>query len=187
MRKRSSNKILSKSFLVALLLTFALSLGVSYFFMKGKFEFDTSFMEELASKPVKTKNTEQKEVARRLYETGTSSLPSGGDPNLERKNSLAAAEDLIKKRMDAYGASLLDLYMDNEGVLYVDIGDELKKKFRGDASEELNIVAGLFRDIEAAVPGFTALKILINGHEADTIGGHIDISKPIGREIAEDI
>jgi hypothetical protein len=77
--------------------------------------------------------------------------------------------------------------MDKDGIIYIDFGDELKKNFRGDALEELNIIGGLYKGIKSAVPGFNALKILIEGRETESFGGHIDISRPIGEEIAESI
>ena len=42
----------------------------------------------------------------------------------------------------------------------------------------------LFNGIRTSVPGLTAMKILIEGKEVQNLGGHIDISKPIGEEIA---
>jgi hypothetical protein len=51
----------------------------------------------------------------------------------------------------------------------------------------LSIFAEMYKRIEPVVPGFTALKILVEGHEAETIGGHIDISRPLGKEIADSV
>ncbi|MBI5055155.1 MAG: hypothetical protein HZB61_00870 [Nitrospirae bacterium] len=166
-----------------LIIAFVISTGASYFFLKGKFTFDTSFVNELASRQAKTENKEQKEETRRLYDfkATTEGTETGKDA------ALASAEDAIKRYLKTYRASLQDLYMDKDGIVYIDLGNELKKDFKGDASEELNIIAGLYKCIEPVVPGLTAIKILIEGHEAETLGGHLDISKPIGKEIAENI
>jgi len=170
------NRTGNSTFIFALIVTFAVSLGASYFFMKGKFIFDSAFIDEIESRPADSARKEQKKETSRLYphqETVSSPLPS--------------AEDAVRKYFRDRKVRLLDLYMDNGGVVYVDVGDELKKNFRGDASEELRIFAGLYRSIEAVVPGFTAVKVLMEGPETETIGGHIDLSKPLGKEIAEDI
>ena len=106
---------------------------------------------------------------------------------LRKDTLLVVAEDIIRKYVKPYSVRLLDLYMDKEGVIYIDFGGELIKNFKGDALEELRIIAGLYRGIKSTVPGFTALKILIEGRETESFGGHIDISKPIGGEIAEAI
>ena len=101
--------------------------------------------------------------------------------------NLAAAEDITKKYLEDFDTELLDLYIDRNNIVYVDMGNELKKNFRGGVSDELNIIAGLYKGIEQAVPELKALKILIEGHEAETLGGHINISEPIGKEIEENI
>jgi len=187
MRKTKRNNKMSGGFIFVLIAVFAVSMVVSYFYLKGKFEFDSSFIEEISSRQAKTGHKEQKEDTRRLYESNETAAQSGDDTGAGKNPSLAAAEESIRKYLKTYEVRLLDLYMDKNGVIYVDMGNELKKNFKGDASEELNIIAGLYKSIEPAVPGVTALKILIEGHETQTIGGHIDISRPVGKEIAENI
>jgi hypothetical protein len=71
--------------------------------------------------------------------------------------------------------------------MYVDFGAELKKNFRGDAFEELSLIAGLYKSIRETIPGFKALKILIEGKETESLGGHINILKPFGEEITEGV
>ena len=187
MKKMKRNKKMGGVFAFVLIAVFAVSMILSYFYLKGKFEFDSSFIEEITSRQAKTEHKEQKEDTRRLYESKETAAQTGDDTGAGKNSSLAAAEDSIRKYLKTYEVKLLDLYMDKDGVIYVDLGNELKKNFKGDASEELNIIAGLYKSIETAVPGFTDLKILIEGHETETLGGHIDISKPVGKEIAENI
>jgi hypothetical protein len=167
---------------MALIITFAVSAAASYFLLKGKFSFDSSFMSELESRQASVVHKEQKKDTPRLYEhqAAESGPGEGGKGEIS-----ASAEDAVRKYLQTYKVRLLDLYIDGEGIVYVDIGDELKKNFKGDAAEELSIFAELYKRIEPVVPGFTALRILIEGHEAETIGGHIDISKPLGKEIAD--
>ena len=85
--------------------------------------------------------------------------------------------------MQPYNVRLLDLYMDKNGDVYVDLSDELRKNFNGDASEEYQIIAGLYKNIKTNIPDFKSLKILVGGKEAESFGGHIDISNPIGETI----
>jgi hypothetical protein len=187
MKRTKRNNKMSGVFIFVLIAVFVVSMGMSYFYLKEKFEFDSSFIDEITSRQDTKEHKEQKEDLRRLYES-KEIIPQDSDDAESRKNILlAAAEDIIKKYLKSFEVRLLDLYMDKEGVIYIDLGDELKKNFRGDASEELNIIVGLYKTIEQAVPGFTALKILMEGHETSTLGGHIDVSKPIGKEIAENI
>jgi hypothetical protein len=183
--KRFNNTTLF--FLLILIAAFAVSMGASYFYFKGKFEFDSSFLEEIESRQAKTERKEQKDNGLRLYEPGDIASESSDDADLQNVVDLAAAEDITRKYLKEFDTKLLDLYMDKDDVVYVDLGNELKKNFRGGVSDELNIIAGLYKGIEQAVPELKALKILIEGHEAETLGGHIDISEPIGKEIAENV
>jgi hypothetical protein len=187
MKKKKRYNKTNRVFLIILIAAFAVSMGISYFYFKGRFEFDSSFIEELVSRQAKTERKEQKDNGLRLYEPENIISENSDDTALRKDASLAAAEDITGKYLKAYDTKLLDLYIDKEDIVYVDIGNELKKNFRGGASEELNIIAGLYKGIEQAVPGFKALKILIEGHEAETLAGHISISEPIGKEIAENI
>lgn len=97
---------------------------------------------------------------------------------------LVLAEDTIKKMVEENDVKLLDLYLDRNGVIYMDFSDELKKNYDMDIAQELTFLAALFNGIRSSVPGLTAMKILIEGREVDSLGGHIDISIPIGEEIA---
>jgi len=187
MKKTNRIKEVNGVFIFVLIAVFVVSMGISYFFLKGKFEFNSTFIEEITSRQDIKEHKEQKEELHRLYESKETASQNGDETSAGENSSLAAAEDIIRKYVKAYEVRLLDIYMDKDGVIYVDLGDELKKNFKGDASEELNIIAGLYKGIEQAVPGFTALKILIEGHESETLGGHIDISRPIEKEIAENI
>lgn len=183
MRPNKTNRV----FPLALIAAFTVSMSISYFYLKGTFKFDSSLIEELTARQTKTGPKEQKDNVLRLYEPKDIISESSDDTNPQKEASLAAAEDLIRKYLNAFDTKLLDLYIDKGNIVYIDLGNELKKNFRGDASEELNIIAQLYKGIEQAVPGFKALKILIEGHEAETLGGHINISEPIGKEIAENI
>lgn len=187
MKKKMRYNKANRVFPLALIAAFAVSMGISYFYLKGTFEFDSSFMEELASKQTQTESKEQKENVLRLYEPKDIISENSDDTSPQKDVSLAAAEDITIKYLKAFDTKLLDLYMDRENIVYIDLGNELKKNFRGSASEELNIISGLYKGIEQVVPGIKALKILIEGHEAETLGGHINISGPIGKEIAENI
>jgi len=188
--KKTINGLRSKlnfgPFLLVLIMLFAVSAGVSFFFFRGKFAFDSSFITDIESRKDKKAAEGPKKDPGRLY--GNGQEPGNQDSGaLVQDEQLVIAEDSIRKYIEPYKVRLLDLYMDNEGVIYIDFGDEIKRNFSGSVLDELRLVSGLYREIKAAVPGCTALKILIGGSEAESLGGHIDISVPIGGEAAENI
>ncbi len=185
--KRKNKKMSRWLFVFLLIITYTGAMGMSYFYFKGKFEFESSYIADIGLVQNDPSSKVQKRGPLRLYETKRSS-PVVRSGTVFRKDALLfVAEDIIKKNMRPYKVRLLDLYMDREGIVYIDFGGELKNNFKGDATEELRMIARLYKGIKFKVPGFTALKILINGKETESFGGHIDISRPIGEEIAESI
>ncbi len=171
-------------FIMVLLCAYALSSGASYFFLKDKFAFESSFITEIETRQALNEHRKKTRETGRLY-GANGSIPAVKSGTVPRKDRiLVIAEDTIKKMVAKYDARLLDLYLDRNGVIYMDFSDELKKNYHMDISEELNFLAALFNGIRSNVPGLTAMKILIEGREIDSLGGHIDISKPIGEEIA---
>jgi len=171
-------------FVTVLLIAYVLSAGASYIVLKDKFTFESTIITEIEARHALSDHKRKTEQTGRLYEP-IGSFPAVKSGNVPRKGRmLVIAEDTIKKMVEKYNVKLLDLYLDRDGVIYMDFSDELKKNYHMDISQELNFLAGLFSGIRASVPGLTAMKILIEGKEADSLGGHIDISKPIGEEIA---
>ena len=190
-KTKSNNSLLSKlkfgRFLLVLVVLFAVSAGVSFFFFRDKFAFDSSFIADIESRKDKKAAEGPRKDPGRLYGGGGQEHDYQDGEALRQDAQLVIAEDSIRKYIEPYKVRLLDLYMDYEGVIYVDFGDEIKRNFSGSAIEELRLITGLYKGIKAAVPGCTALKILIQGSEAESFGGHIDISRPIGGEAAENI
>ena len=185
-KSRKKKKKANRRFYWGILaLSFVLSMTGSYFYFEKMFAFKSSFIEDIGSQDARGKQENTLSGASRLYES--SQQDSIGREVLRKDTLLVDAENIIREYFLAYKVRLLDLYMDKRGVIYVDIGDELKRNFKGNAIEELSIIAGLYEEIKSTIPDFTTLKILIEGREAESFGGHIDISRPIGEEIVESI
>ena len=187
-RNRKSDRKTGRGiFLLVLLISFSASVGASFFYFKEKVAFESSFIADIESRHALAERIKQKMTDMRLYDADKHISEAESDRVFRKDTMLVVAEDIIRKQVKPYRVRLLDLYMDREGIVYIDFGDELRKNFHGDVLEELNILGGLFRKIKSAVPGFKALKILIEGRETESFGGHVDILKPIGEEIAEKI
>jgi len=165
--------------LLILGLLFVLSAIVTFFYLKPKVTLKSQFMEYIKTRRPLTKPVEDEKNSIELYK-----YPKelSGENN-ERMSLLSKAEETVKKYMHAHGIKLLDLYMDNEGTIYIDLSDDLRKRFNGDISEEYQLISGLFKNIKSSVPNLRSLKILMEGKEVESFGGHIDISKPISEEI----
>lgn len=155
--------------------------GASFLYFKPKFSFESSFISDITSGKSKTSEETENTDPGNLYNGSSSAVSEEGG---REGSAIVIAEDVIRDYIKPYNTQLLDLYVDRAGVIYIDFSDGLQKNFKGDALDEFNMIAGLYAKLKAAVPGFTAMKILIQGKEADSLGGHIDISKPIGEGIA---
>lgn len=167
-----------------LFITFVLSAGVSYFYLKDKFAFESSFIADIESSQIQDQQMDREGDLNRLYESRKHASPVRHGTVFRKDEVLVAAEDFIRKQVSSYKGRLLDLYLDKEGVIYIDFGSEIQKNFNGDVNDELSIIGGLYKGLKETIPGLSGIKILIEGKEAESLGGHINILKPIGEEIA---
>jgi hypothetical protein len=171
-----------------LVVSFAVSTGTSYYYLKDIFSFDSAFIADIEARQDDARQRQQKKKKSRLYGAADKKETAIEDGIVLRRDTvLVVAEDVIRKYLKPYKVRLLDLYMDKEGIIYIDLGGELKRNFSIDALEEVKIIADLYKGLKATIPGFRALRFLIEGKEAESLAGHIDIRKPIGEEIATSI
>jgi germination protein M len=74
------------------------------------------------------------------------------------------------------GATLLDLYILPDGTAIADFSDELSSEMPSGILSEWMAVSSIAQTLGANVPSIARLKILVHGHEAETLAGHIDTS-----------
>lgn len=184
LNKKTAKKGGSWRFFIIVIAVLLITSGASYLYFKPRFSFESPFISDIKSRNHATSEEIEENDSYDLYKDSSSAFH---EEEFREDTVLVIAEDVITKHIKSYNIQLLDLYMDRSGVIYIDISDGLLKNFRGDVLEEFNIVAGLYNRIKTTVPGFTALKILIQGKEVESFGGHIDISRPIGEGIATTI
>ncbi len=155
----------------------------SYLYLKPMLAFQSPFIESIGSNIPEGVDTGGDAGPERLYTSEARGV--SGNQKLDRRGSLVTAEDIIKRFMERRKVKLLDLYMDSQGTLYADFSDELSRNFHGDALEEYRMIADLYGRLRKNIPGFQLLKVLIDGKEAETIGGHLVITRPIGEKIED--
>lgn len=177
-RKRAKDPFSLKFFIIAISL-FIITIGVSYIYFRPKVAFTPPAGHIGSTKPDITKKKDTLEdLPHRLY--SEEAQKPQGNSGIRETSAIVIIEDAIRDYIRPYGVRLLDLYMDREGIVYIDLSNEIIKNFRGDAIEEYNLISGLYNTIKKAVPTISSIKLLIEGKEIESIGGHIDISKPIG-------
>jgi hypothetical protein len=74
---------------------------------------------------------------------------------------------------------VLGVYKGVDGILYVDISDELRRNFQGDVFAEFLLLKGLYESLVSNVEDIQDVKVLIEGKEVETIGGHLYLSSPL--------
>ena len=66
-----------------------------------------------------------------------------------------------------------------ERTAYVDFSREIVDGFTGGSAGEYLLVASLVQTVCANFRDIDAVRILVEGEDVDTIGGHLDVSRPI--------
>jgi len=80
---------------------------------------------------------------------------------------------------------LLGVYRDRENVLYLDLSDDFRKNLSGDARQEYYLLKSLFKTLTAGIPGLTDVKVLLEGREVESLGGHFLTLYPLGGFLSE--
>ena len=78
------------------------------------------------------------------------------------------------------GTLLYEVYVDEQSTAYLDFSHHLKDEHIGGTTSEALTIAAILRTVRMNfADDIRKVQILIEGLETDTIGGHIDISKPL--------
>ncbi|MCE2393275.1 GerMN domain-containing protein [Candidatus Poribacteria bacterium] len=78
------------------------------------------------------------------------------------------------------GTLLYEVYVDEQATAYLDFSQHLKDGHIGGTTSEALTVAAILRTVKVNFSdAIRKVQILIEGLETDTIGGHVDISKPL--------
>lgn len=114
-------------------------------------------------------------------------LPLSADPVERAKqliNALITDPPTPAQRTLPEGTELLDFYILTDGTAIADFSDELSSEMPSGIFSEWMAVSSLAQTLGSNVPSITRLKILIHGHEVETLAGHVDISDFIAVHIA---
>ncbi|TAL22873.1 MAG: hypothetical protein EPN94_10320 [Nitrospirae bacterium] len=81
---------------------------------------------------------------------------------------------------------LLGLYKGSDGILYVDLSDEFRRNFSGDAASEFLLLKGFYESLISNVQEISDVKVLIEGKEIESLGGHINLRYPLKDTVSSD-
>ncbi|HMK60861.1 MAG TPA: GerMN domain-containing protein [Dissulfurispiraceae bacterium] len=82
-------------------------------------------------------------------------------------------------KSDLKNTSVRGIYEDRNKVLYVDLSDDLRRNFSGEARNEYYLLKSIYQTLAANIMEVRDVKILIEGREVDSIGGHVQTLTPL--------
>jgi hypothetical protein len=81
------------------------------------------------------------------------------------------------------GTTLRAVFVTGRGDAYVDLSREVADKHPGGSLDELFTVYTVVNALTVNLPAITAVQILVDGKEVDTLAGHVDMRRPLGQNL----
>ena len=81
------------------------------------------------------------------------------------------------------GTSLRAFYVTDRGDAFVDLSREVSSAHPGGSLTELLTVYALVNAVAANLPAVQRVQLLVDGKEVDTIAGHVDVRRPLSRDV----
>ena len=96
------------------------------------------------------------------------------------------AEYLKGLREGLSSTKILGVYKDKDNILYIDLSDEFRRGFSGDARAEFYLLRSLFETIVNNIAGIEDVRIAVEGKEIETIGGHFYALYPLRGTVVDE-
>jgi len=74
---------------------------------------------------------------------------------------------------------VLEVFVTGRGVAYVDLSKQGFETLEGGSDSELRTVYSVVNSITTNFPSITRVQILLDDHPAETLAGHVDLSRPL--------
>ena len=71
------------------------------------------------------------------------------------------------------------IYVGESGDAYADLGGGIRANHPGGSLNELFTVYAIVSALTTNLPAITSVQILVDGHEVDTLAGHVDLRRPL--------
>ena len=104
-------------------------------------------------------------------------------------DTLSRARAVVERQLDEApsplvspfpdGTTLRALFLADDGNAFVDLSGDVTTGHSGGSLDELFTVYALVNALTTNVPEISAVQIIIDGAEVDTLAGHIDLRQPL--------
>ncbi len=81
------------------------------------------------------------------------------------------------------GTGIRAVYLTTTGDAFIDLTGDVSRGHAGGSLDELFTVYALVNALTTNVPEISAVQILVEGHEVDTLAGHVDLRHPLARNM----
>lgn len=81
------------------------------------------------------------------------------------------------------GVKLRALFVASRGEAYVDLSREIASAHPGGSLNEILTVYAIVNALTVNLPSLTGVQILVEGREVDTLNGHVDLRRPMARDL----
>jgi Sporulation and spore germination len=82
------------------------------------------------------------------------------------------------------GTQLRALFITDKGEAYVDLSRDVVVGHPGGSINELLTVYTLVNALSANLPAITAVQLLVDGKQVDTLAGHVDLRRPLVKNLS---
>lgn len=79
------------------------------------------------------------------------------------------------------GTNVRGVFLGAKGEMYVDLSPEIASAHLGGSLDEALAVYAIVNALTTNLPDVTAVQILVDGKEVDSLAGHIDLREPLTR------
>jgi len=81
------------------------------------------------------------------------------------------------------GTKLRAVYVTEKGEAYVDLSKEVSSAHTGGSQDELLTIYAIVNALTSNLPAVTSVQLLVEGKEVNTLAGHIDLRRPLGKNL----
>jgi hypothetical protein len=82
------------------------------------------------------------------------------------------------------GTTLRAVFITKAGEAYVDLSREARAAHTGGTVNELLTVYTIVNALTVNLPAVTSVQVLVDGKETDTLSGHVDLRRPLAKNLA---
>ena len=82
------------------------------------------------------------------------------------------------------GTALRALYLTSGGEAFVDLSREIVTAHPGGSLDELLTVYAIVNALTMNLPAVTSVQVLVDGKEVDTLAGHVDLRRPLAKNVS---